>query len=307
MDRLDAMNVFVAALDSGSLAAASRKLGRSPAAVSRAVSFLEDQVGVQLLHRTTRFIKPSEAGARYATACRRMLTDLREAETLAAGERSTPRGTLTLTAPVLSGEEMLRPILDAFLDAYPTVSVRVCFTDRMVNLIDEGVDFALRIAHLPDSSMIAVRIGEVRRVIVAAPSYLAACPPIEAPSDLTTHKIIAMNVFGVDSWSFPPAEGSSIPRSVHFTPRMLVDSVRAAITSAVDGRGVTRLLSNQVAEHVRDGRLQLVLSSEEPPPIPVHIITPDGRLSVPKVRAFMDFAVPRLRAQFARLALSART
>jgi DNA-binding transcriptional LysR family regulator len=305
MDRIDAMKVFVAALDEGSLAGAGRKLGRSPAAVSRAVAFLEGHVGVQLLHRTTRSIKLSEAGEHYVAACRRVLTDLEEADILAAGERSAPRGTLTLTAPVTSGEEVLRPILDAFLDAYPTVSARLYLLDRPVNLIDEGIDAALRIAHLPDSSMIAVRVGEVRRVIAAAPSYLAKHPRIDEPGDLAKHQIIAMNHFGVDSWSFPPTDGSTIPRTVHFTPRFIVNSVRAAVASAAEGRGVTRVFSYQVAANVREGRLRIVLSSDEHAPLPVHVVTPEGRLSVPKVRAFVDFVVPRLRAQLARLAVDA--
>jgi DNA-binding transcriptional LysR family regulator len=305
MDRIDAMKVFVAALDEGSLAGAGRKLGRSPAAVSRAVAFLEGQVGVQLLHRTTRLIKLSEAGERYAAACRRMLTDLEEADILAASERSAPRGTLSLTAPVPSGEDLLRPILDDFLDAYPKVSARLHLLDRIVNLIDEGIDAALRIAHLPDSSMVAMRVGEVRRVVAAAPSYLAQHPRIDEPGDLAKHQIVAMNHFGVDSWSFPPAHGSTIPRTVQFKPRFVVNSVRAAVASAVEGRGVTRLFSYQVAEHVREGRLQILLKSDEHAPLPAQIVTPQGRLSVPKVRAFVDFAVPRLRAQFARLAADA--
>ena len=145
MDRIDAMKVFVAALDEGSLAAAGRKLGRSPAAVSRAIAFLEAHVGTELLHRTTRSIKLSEAGERYAAACRRVLTELEEADILAGGERAAPRGTLALTAPVISGEMVLRPVLDAFLDAYPTVSARLLLLDRSVNLIEEGFDVALRI------------------------------------------------------------------------------------------------------------------------------------------------------------------
>ena len=163
VDRIDAMKVFVAALDEGSLAGAGRKLGRSPAAVSRAIAFLEAHVGAQLLHRTTRSIKMSEAGERYAVACRRVLTDLEEADIAAAGERSAPRGILSLTAPVLSGEEVLRPILDAFTDTYPAVSARLYLLDRLVNLIDEGIDVALRIAHLPDSTLVAIRVGEVRK------------------------------------------------------------------------------------------------------------------------------------------------
>ena len=172
MDRIDAMKVFVAALDEGSLAAAGRKLGRSPAAVSRAVAFLEAHVGAELLHRTTRSIKLSEVGERYAAACRRVLAELEEADILAGGERAAPRGTLALTAPSISGELVLGPVLDAFLDAYPTVSARLLLLDRAVNLIDEGFDVALRIGELANSSMVATRIGEVRRVVVAAPSYL---------------------------------------------------------------------------------------------------------------------------------------
>lgn len=305
MDRIDAMKVFVAALDEGSLAGAGRKLGRSPAAVSRAVAFLEGHVGVPLLHRTTRSSKLSEVGERYAAACRRVLSELIEADTLAASERSAPGGTLALTAPVLSGEEVLRPLLDDFLDAFPMVAAKLSLTDRPVNLIDEGIDIALRIGHLPDSSMIAVRVGEVRRVVVAGPSYLAKHPDIAEPGDLSQHQIVALSHFGVGSWSFPPANGSSVPRTVQFTPRCVVDSVRAAIASAIEGRGVTRVFSYQVAEHVRDGRLQIVLSADEHTSLPVHLVMPDGRLSLPKVRAFVDFVVPRLRSHFARLALPA--
>ena len=305
MDRIDAMKVFVAALDTGSLAGAGRKLGRSPAAVSRAIALLEARVGVELLHRTTRSLKMSEAGERYAIACRRVLTELEEADVAAAGERTAPRGTLALTAPVLSGEAVLRPILDAFMDAYPTVPARLHLLDRPVNLIDEGVDIALRIAHLADSTLVAIRVGEVRRVVAAAPRYLVQHPRIAEPRDLAKHQIIAMAYLGLDSWSFPPSPGSSVPRTVQFTPRLLTNSVRAAVASAVDGHGVTRVLSYQVAEHVREGELEIVLADHEHPPLPVHVISPHGRLSVPKVRAFIDFAVPQLRSQYARLAIAA--
>ncbi|WP_343713299.1 LysR family transcriptional regulator [Inquilinus sp.] len=302
MDRIDAMRVFVSALDTGSLAGAGRRLGRSPAAVSRAIAFLENHVGVQLLHRTTRSIRLSEAGERYAAACRRVLTDLEEADMLAAGERAAPRGLLTLTAPLISGEDVLRPILDAFLDAYPAVSARLLLLDRPVSLIDEGIDAALRIAHLPDSTLVAVRVGEVRRVVAAAPAYLAQHPRIDEPADLARHRIVSMTHFGIDSWSFPPAPGSTSARTVQFAPRLIVNSVRAAIASAAEGHGVTRLFSYHVGEEVQAGRLRIVLADAEPAPLPVHIITPEGRLSVPKVRAFVDFALPRLKARFAHLA-----
>jgi DNA-binding transcriptional LysR family regulator len=306
MDRLDAMKVFVAALDEGSLAGAGRRLGRSPAAVSRAIAFLEQHVGAELLHRTTRSIKLSETGERYALACRRVLIDLEEADLSAAGERAAPRGTLTVTAPPISGEEILRPIIDAYLDAFPAVSVSLVLLDRHANLVEEGIDVALRVAELPDSSMVAVRIGgDVKRVIVASPRYLARNPKITEPADLLKHHIVTTTHFGLDTWVFPPSAGSSIARSIHFKPRLVVNSVRAALASAVDGHGVTRLYTYHVAERVQDGSLKIILRGAEPAPLPVHLITPQGRTSVSKVRAFMDFAAPRLRAEFARLSQQA--
>ncbi|GAA5074000.1 LysR family transcriptional regulator [Lysobacter panacisoli] len=301
MDRIDAMKVFIAALDEGSLAGASRRTGRSAAAVSRAVAFLEAHVGVPLLHRTTRSIKLSEAGERYAAACRKVLADLDEADRQAAGERSVPRGTLTITSTVFSGVEILRPIVDAFMDEHPTVNVRMHLLERPVNLIDEGMDLALRITHLADSTLVAQRIGEVRRVVVAAPRYLDSHPRIDDPSDLAKHPIIAMAHMGQDSWSFPPLEGSAVARSVSFTPRLVVNNVRAAIASAVAGHGVARLFSYHVAPEVADDALRIILADAEPPPIPVSLVSPHGRLAVPKVRAFVDFALPRLRAAYAGL------
>lgn len=307
MDRIDAMKIFIAAMDEGSLAGAGRLLKRSPAAVSRAIAFLEAHVGVELLHRTTRSLKLSEAGERYAAACRRILIELEEAEMLAAGERSAPRGTLTLTAPPVSGEDILRPILDEFLALYPLVSARLLLLDRSVNLVDEGVDIALRVAELPDSTLVATRIGgEIRRVVVGSPDYLAKHPPISEPADLASHEIIAFTNFGLDSWSFAPAPGSTIPRRMHFAPRLTINTVRGALASAINGGGLTRLYSYHVADAVREGRLRVVLAHAEGPALPIHMLTPKGRLSVPKVRAFLDFAAPRLRSEFRRLAVEAR-
>jgi DNA-binding transcriptional LysR family regulator len=305
MDRIDAMKVFVAALDEGSLAGAGRKLGKSPAAVSRAIAFLEAHVGAELLHRTTRSIKLSEAGERYAVACRRVLIDLEEADIVAAGERSAPRGLLTITAPVAAGESILRPMVDDFMDQYPAVNVRLYFLDRPANLIDEGIDVALRFAHLADSTLVAVRVGEVRRVVVASPRYLAQNPVIEQPADLAKHQIVAMTHFGIDSWSFPPPEGSTVPRTIQFTPRFIVNSIRGAAASAVGGRGVTRMFAYHIADQLRDGSLKIVLAGDEHEPLPVHLIAPHGRMQVPKVRAFVDFAVPKLKAHFARLSSEA--
>ena len=304
MDRIDAMKVFIATLDEGSLAGAARRLGRSPAAVSRAIAFLEEHTGTALLYRTTRTIKLSEAGERYASACRRTLTDLEEADMLAAHERSAPRGLLTVTGPVAAGEDLLRPIIDKFIERFPAVSVRLQLLDRPVSLIDEGIDVALRIAHLPDSTLVGVPVGEVRRVVAASPTYLARHPRIKAPADLVHHQIVSMTHFGIDSWTFPASSGSPIPQVVQFTPRLIVNTIRAAVASAVAGHGVTRMFSYHIAEEVRQGSLKIVLRDSEQAPLPAHLLTPHGRLSVPKVRAFVDFAAPRLRKQFAQLAAS---
>jgi DNA-binding transcriptional LysR family regulator len=308
MDRIEAITVFLTVLDEGNLAAAARRLKRSPAAISRAIAFLEAHVGAELLHRTTRSMVLSEVGERYATACRRILAEHEEAEALAGGERAVPRGTLSISAPPISGEDVLRPILDDFLDAYPMVSVRLLLLDRPVNLVEEGIDVALRIAELPDSSLIATRIGtEVRRVVVGSSDYRSRHPRITKPADLAAHEIIAFTNFGIDSWSFAPAAGSRVPRIVHFRPRITVNTVRAALAFAIRGHGLTRLYSYHVADAVRRGELQVVLSDAEHPPVAVNLLTPNGRISVPKVRAFIDFAAPPLRTVFSRLAKEART
>jgi DNA-binding transcriptional LysR family regulator len=308
MDRIEAMRVFIQVIDEGSLAAAARKLKRSPASISRAIAFLEGQLGVGLLYRTTRSVRLSEPGERYAASCRRILAELEQAEVLAGGERIAPRGVLTISAPPIYGEDMLRPIIDDFLDAYPTITIRLLLLDRPVNLVEEGVDVALRIAHLQDSSLIATRVGnDIRRVVVAAPAYLESRPPIREPADLRSHEIIAFENFGLDTWTFKPVGRSSVPRTVQFSPRITVNSVRASLASAIDGHGLTRLYSYHVAKAVRKGQLRIVLPDAEFPPVPAHLVSPQGRASVPKVRAFLDFTAPKLRAQFTRLAAEARS
>jgi DNA-binding transcriptional LysR family regulator len=301
MDRIDAMRVFVTALDEGSLAGAARRLNRSPAAVSRAIVLLEDRVGVPLLHRTTRSIALSEAGRSYADTCRRILSELDAADRAISGERLSPRGLLSVTAPIVSGSDILRPIVDAFLDAHPDVQAKLLLLDRPVNLIDEGIDVGLRIARLSDSSLVATKVGEVRRVVVASPEYLAKRKPPRSPEDLAGQTVIALTDFGSETWSFASGRGRKAQQKVRLVPRLAVNTVPAALGSALAGHGVTRLLSYQAADAVRDGRLVVLLAEYEPPPVPVHIITPEGRLSLPKVRAFVDFAVPRLRTCFARL------
>ena len=298
MDRIDAMRVFIAALDEGSLAGAGRQLGRSPAAVSRAIAFLEQQVGAPLLHRTTRAIKLSEIGERYAAACRRVLVDLQEAEMVAAGEQAAPRGTLTVTAPPISGEEILRPIIDAYLEAFPAVSVNLVLLDRNANLVEEGIDIALRVAELPDSSMVAVRVGgDVRRVVVASPALSRpASPHRRARRSGRSTASSPPRISGVTPGCFRPRRGVTSPGPSSSSRGWSSTASAPRSASAVGGLGVTRLYTYHVAERVHDGSLELLLRDAEPPAMPVNLLVPQGRMSVPKVRAFVDFAVPRLRA-----------
>lgn len=303
MDRLDAMKVFVTALDEGSLAGAGRRLRYSPAAVTRALTALETYVGTKLLHRTTRAIKLTEAGERYLETCRRVLAELDEASVQAAGERSAPRGLLTLTAPLAAGARIFRPVVNDFLRTQPAVQARLLLLDRTVNIVDEGIDVALRIAHLPDSSLIAVKVGEVRRVVCASPTYLKSKGKISSPADLAQHDIIALGDTAQNStWSFPAGPGAKRLRKIKLQPRLFINTVEGAIGATLEGHGIARALSYQVHQEVRAGRLVLLLQDFEPPPLPVHLIAPSGRTAVAKVRTFMDFAVPRLRAAFAEIA-----
>ncbi|MBC8048944.1 MAG: LysR family transcriptional regulator [Chitinophagales bacterium] len=302
MDRLEAMRVFVAALDEGSLARAAQRIGRSPASVTRAISFLEEHVGVRLLHRTTRKITLTEQGEQYASVCRRVLEQLDQVEALTGGQIVNPSGLLTITAPVMFGTHLLRPIVGEFLKSHPLVSINYLLLDRLVDLIDEGVDVALRIAPLPDSTLIAIRIGEVRRVLCASPNYLANKPPIKKPEDLANHDCIEITHKGpTQVWNFPPVAGSKFPRSVTVNPRFMVNADQSAADAAVNGEGLVRILSYKVANEIQDGRLTLLLAEYEPPSMPVHLIIPEGRLAIAKVRAFVDFASSRLKAELTRI------
>lgn len=296
MDRIDAIRAFIATVDEGNLTRAALQLGRSPAALTRAIAFLESDVGVELLHRTTRSIHLSEAGERYAAACRRILSDLEEATLAAAGTLSAPRGTLTITAPVLFGTRILRPIVDEFLQNNPDVQIRYLLLDRQTNLTEEGIDTALRIAHLPDSGMVAVKVGSVRRVVAAAPSYLKGKPAIRVPSDLKTHACISHFDLGRGNvWTFPPRPGTKAHLNIRIKTRLVVNTIESMVRSAADGHGVVRVLSYQIDQEIRDGQLQILLKSAEPEPVPVHLIAPAGRMDLPKVRAFIDFATIRLK------------
>src|SRR5580704_3269049 len=273
MDRIDAMAAFVAAVDEKSLAGAARRLGRSPAAITRAVALLERRAGTRLLYRTTRVVRLTEAGERYIATCRHVLTELEEAELLAAGERSAPRGMLAVTAPAFFGRLYVRPLVDVFLRTYPAVHVRLLLLDRIVNLIDEGVDVGIRIGPLPDSSLIAVKVGELRHVVCASPRYLARGAPIREPADLAAHDCIAVGqITEPEIWSFAADSKASALKSVRVRSRLAVNNAEAAIASAVEGGGVIGAFSYQVERELQQGSLTLILEGFEPPPPPVHVI-----------------------------------
>ena len=293
MDRLQAMTTFVAVVDSGGFASAARKLNLSPPVVTRAVAELEERLGLRLLTRTTRFVRVTDAGARFAEDCRRILAEIDEAETAATGTHATPRGTLTLTAPVLFGQLYVTPILVSYLQRFPEVDAECLFVDRVVNVVEEGIDVAVRIGELPDSSLQAVRVGRVRRVLVASPAYLQAHGVPRRPQDLAGHTIAsAAGVNPVSEWRFTDA-GKPLVQRVQ--PRMRTTTNDSAIAAALAGLGITRLLSYQVAAHVRGGALQVVLEDYESAPLPVHVVHHEGRRTTQKVRAFVDLAVERLR------------
>ncbi len=299
IDRLDTMRVFVTALNEGSLARAGQRLGRSPAAITRAIAALESHVGTILLHRTPRRLQLTEAGERYVAVCRHVLAEIDEADLSAAGEGMAPHGVLTVTAPVMFGTRILRPIVGEFLRKYPAVQVRYLLLNRMTNLAEEGIDVGLRIAALQDSTLIALRIGEVSRVLCASPAYLARRPAPATISDLAGHDCIAIEPTSAeDIWSFPPLPGRKMARTVRIRPRLMVNADEAAVSAAVDGEGVVRILNYKIQQEVLDGRLVVLLSNDQPPPVPVHLIASEHRLALSKVRAFMDFAGERLRASF---------
>lgn len=299
LDRLHLINVFVAVVDASGFAGAARKLGISPPAVTRAISELEAHLGARLLTRTTRVVRVTEAGARYVEDCRRILAELAEADESVSGLHGAPRGRLTVTAPVLFGALHVTPVVTEYLQRYPEVSASCWFLDRVVNLTDEGVDVAVRIGDLPDSSLQAIRVGSVRRVICAAPSYLAQHGEPQEPEDLLAHTLISANaVTPAPEWRFK-AEGDV--RTIKVAPRMLTTTNDSAIAAAVAGFGLTRLMSYQVDAYAHNGLLQRVLEAFEPAPLPVHLVHREGRHASHKARAFIDLAIERLRERLAPL------
>lgn len=294
MDHLDSLKVFVAVADAQGLAGAARRLGLSAPAVTRALAALEQRLGAQLLQRSTRSVRLTEIGERFLGDCRRILADLNEAEASAGGAHAAPQGELAITASALFGRLHVAPIALDFLALHPQVTIRGVFVDRVVHLMDEGFDLAVRIAHLPDSGLTAVRVGSMRRVIVAAPAYLADRGRPASPAELSAHDAIGFSQTGgvVPPWSFTGTHDAAQPRI-----RLVTNAGEVAIDAAVRGRGLARALHYQVDADVRAGRLQIVLAEFEPEPLPVHLVHLAGRMAPAKLRAFIDFAVERLRAE----------
>lgn len=301
MDRLDSMSVLLAAVESGSLSKASRKLNLPLATVSRKVAELESYLNATLLIRSAKGLELTAAGRSYTTAARAILEQLTEAERAAAGEYSEPKGTLVVTAPVLFGRLHGLPAVSSFLSAYPDVRVQLMLTDRVAHFLDDQVDVALRIGPLPDSSLIATRLGAVRRVVCASPDYLSAHGTPTTPEDLAHHQVISrQDVTAPDSWSF---ESNGAEFSIDFQSRLSVNTIDAAIDAGLAGAGIIRAASYQVVQHVRSGRLKVILAPFELAPRPVHLVyNKQSRLPL-KIRAFIDFVVPRLRESTARAEL----
>jgi DNA-binding transcriptional LysR family regulator len=295
MDRLHLMSVYVAVAEAESFAGGARRLGMSPPAVTRAVAALEARLGVKLLNRTTRHVRATDAGQRYLEDARRIIAASDEADEAAAGINAEPRGHLAVTAPVLFGKMFVTPGIVDYLQRYPDMEVSALFLDRVVNLLDEGLDVGIRIGELPDSSFKAVRVGQVRRVVCAAPAYLKAHGLPKRPEDLRQHQIIsASGVTPSMEWKFSRA---GVDQSVRIQPRLTVTSNDAAIEAAVRGFGITRLMSYQVAPQLAAGELKIVLGDDEPAPLPIHVVHREGRYASAKIRSFVDLIAQRLKAE----------
>jgi DNA-binding transcriptional LysR family regulator len=289
MDRLDAMQAFVTVADLRGFAPAARKLGLSPSAVTRLVAALEERLGARLLQRTTRSVALTDAGARYLERARRILSDVEEAESSAEGERTTPRGRLVISAPVGFGRLHVSPLVTAYLQRYPEVSCELRLSDRIVNLVEEGVDVAVRIGHLPDSMLVARHVGQMRRIVVASKVYLKARGEPRIPSDLAAHDTVQFGAAAAAAeWRFVD-DGREV--RVASAPRLSTNSADAAIQYAEQGGGLTRVLAYQAADALKRGALRIVLENFEQPALPIHIVYPTSRLLSAKVRAFIDLVV----------------
>jgi DNA-binding transcriptional LysR family regulator len=293
MDRLHEIEVFIAVSEVGSFAKAGLRLRLSPPAVTRAISALESRLGAKVFNRTTRSLLITEVGQRFLENARRVLGDLDAAERDAVGETTVAKGNLTVTTSVPFGRSILAPVVCAFLAKYPLINISLLLLDRVTNLVEEGIDAAIRIGPLPDSSMVAKRLGSVRRVLVASPEYLARRGTPAVPADLRLHSMIAFTgLMPNREWRF--LDGRS-GKAVSFVPRFEINDAVAAVAAAEAGDGITITLSYMVAEQIRMGKLITVLDAWTPAAAPVHLVFPQNRMMAPKLRAFVDFATPRLK------------
>lgn len=283
------MQAFVTVADLKGFAPAARKLHLSPSGVTRLIASLENRLGARLLQRTTRSVTLTDAGARYLERARRILADVEEAEIAAEGERARPSGRLVVTAPVGFGRLHISPLMNAYLKRYRDVSAELRLEDRMVNLVEEGVDVAVRIGELADSWLVARNVGEMRRIVVASPAYLKARGEPKKPQDIATHDTIQ---FGASSggveWRFVES-GNEV--RLDFSPRLSTNSADAAIQYAEAGGGLARVLAYQAADAIKRGRLKIVLAKFERPPLPIHVVYPTSRLLSAKVRSFVDLVI----------------
>ncbi len=286
MDRIDAMQAFVAVADLHGFAPAARKLGLSPSAVTRLIAALEDRLGARLLQRTTRQVALTDIGARYLERARRILADVEEAEGAAEGERIRPSGRLVVSAPVGFGRLHVSPVMSAYLKRYPEVSSELRLADRMINLVEDGVDLAVRIGHLADSTLVARHVGEMRRIVVASSGYLEAHGEPKTPEAIASHETIQFGATAAPpDWRFV-RDGSEV--RVTPAPRFITNSSDAAIQYAEAGGGLTRVMFYQAADALKKGRLRIVLAKFEQPPLPIHLVYPTSRLLSAKVRTFID-------------------
>lgn len=300
MDRFREMEVFAAVADAGSLVGAARRLRVSPPVVTRMIAALEDRLGVPLLTRTTRRLGLTEAGSRYLAHSRRLLAEIDVAERDVTGDPATPQGHLAVTASVTFGRSALVPVVGSFLRQFPSVTLSLTLVDRIVDLVEEGLDVGVRIGDLADSSLIARKVGEVRRILVAHPDHIARAPALAGPQDLKRHRIIAFTgLMANREWHY---RDDCRARYVRVVPWFEVNDAAAAIAAAAAGEGIAVALSYMVAEELGKGRLVQVLPEFAPDPVPVQIVYPQSRLVAPKVRAFVDFAAPRLKATLEGLA-----
>ena len=289
MDRIDAMQALVAVADLRGFAPAARKLGLSPSAVTRLIAALEDRVGARLLQRTTRSVTLTDAGARYLERIRRILADVEEAEGAVEGERTRPSGRLAVSAPVGFGRLHVSPVMSAYLKRYPQVSGELRLSDRMINLVEDGVDLAVRIGHLSDSSLVARHVGEMRRVVVASNDYLRQRGEPNTPQAVASHDTIRFGAMTAPpDWRFVE-DGQEI--RVACTPRLTTNSADAALDYAEQDGGLTRVMAYQAAAALKRGRLRIVLAKFEAPPLPIHIVYPTSRLLSAKVRSFIDLVL----------------